>query len=176
MGNIRLLVTHSHGPNEALILDWPSSEIWPDERRLGNHPLPPLLLRLRTSLDDLEHLILSDSFHSWQRHRKLRRLLLSLLLDRRTERLGGIRPLAVEQVGGQRLRRGLGGLGGLDRLLLVRLEGLSQLDLLGVPLLGVEFRPQTVQFLCIFRLLVRFTRGLLSLALLVVETGREGGG
>lgn len=51
----------------------------------------------------------------------------------------------------------------------MRLDRLAQLDLLVVPLLGVQLGPQTPEVLRILALLVAFTGGLLAGPLLVVE-------
>jgi len=62
MGYIpHLLVTKTHRPNEALILDRSTSEIGTNKRRLGDHALPTLLARLFASCDGLKHLFFTDS-------------------------------------------------------------------------------------------------------------------
>ena len=164
-------IAESHGADEALVLYGPPREIRAHKRRLGDHPLPPLLLGLGTRLDDLEHLVLGDSLDARQRDREFRGFLLPLLLDRGRQRLGDVGLLAVEEVRRKRLRGGRGWSRGFHRLLLVRFERLAQLQLLGVPLLGVEFGSQPVQLLRIFRQLVRFASGLFALAFFVVEAG-----
>lgn len=162
MRNIRLLVTQTHRPDESLVLHRPSRELRPDERRLGDHPLPTLLPRLFTGLDDLEHLILGDSLDSRQRHRELGGLLSTLLLDGGGERFRGVGLLTVEQVRREGLGGGLGRRGRLERFLLVRFERLLELDLLVVALLGVEFRAEAVEVLRIFGGFVAFTCGALA--------------
>lgn len=117
----------------------------------------------------LEQLLLTDTPNLGDRHGKPRRLLGPLVLDLRAQGLGGSRVGAVEQVGGD----GLGGLllggGALDIALLVLLDGLAHLDLLRVPLLGVQLGPQAAQVLRILALLVALARRLLARALLVVQ-------
>ena len=82
LSDIGLLVPQTHRPNESLILDRPSSKIRSHKRRLGDHSLPALLRSLLSSLHNLEHLLLTNALNLRQRHRELRSLLRSLVLDR----------------------------------------------------------------------------------------------
>lgn len=169
LGNIGLLVPQPHGPNKPLVLDRSPGEIVAHKGRLGDHPLPRLLVRLLPSIDNLEHLLLADTLHLGQRHRKLGRLLVPLVLDGTRKRLGVGRLRAVQQILRQ---RGLGGLFGrrrLDVLLLLRLDALLHLDLLRMALLLVHLGPQAAQVLGIFGLLVTFTGLALPGALFMVE-------
>jgi hypothetical protein len=166
---MRLLVPQTHGPNKPLELGRPSREIGPNKSRLGDNPLPRLLGRLLARLDDLEHLLLGDTPDLGERHAELGRLLGALVLDLRRQGLGVGRARPVEQVRRDRVRGLLLGRGALDVALLVRLDGLAELDLLVVPLLGVQLGPQAAQVLRILRRLVPFAGGLLAGALLVVE-------
>lgn len=142
MRDIRLLVTQTHWPDEALVLDRPARKVGPDERRLGNHALPALLVRLLARADGLEHLLLTDAAHLWDGHAEARRLLRALALDGAAERLCAARGRTVEEVLRQGLSRGGGVAGGLDVLLLVRAERLLELDLLLVALGLVQLGAQ----------------------------------
>lgn len=42
-GDICFLVSKTHGSNESLVLDGSSSEVWSNERWLGDHALPSYL-------------------------------------------------------------------------------------------------------------------------------------
>lgn len=70
---------------------WTETEERKTER---NSPFPLRLSRL----DNLEHLIFGDSSSLWNRYCKLARLLLSFLFHCRTERLGIILSLSIQQV------------------------------------------------------------------------------
>jgi len=170
MGDVRLLVPQSHGPDEAFVLDGSPREIGPDKRRLGDHALPRLLGNLLARLDDLEQLLLTDTLDLGDGYREARGLLGALALDLGRERLGCRRVRPVEEVRGH----GVGGLlflgRALDIALLVLLDLLAHLDLLVVALFGVELGPQAAQVLCILGLLVAFTGCLLARALFGVET------
>lgn len=178
MRHVGLLVTQTHGPDEALVLDGPPGELGPDKRWLCNHALPALLLRLCTRLDNLEHFILGDTLDLWQRHAELGRLFGALLLDGRGKRLGRVGRLAVEKVGGQRLGRWLRRRRRLELLRFVRLERLLELDLFGVPLFGVQFGAETRQVLGIFGDFVALTSNALTPGEggLVCAPGAVGGG
>jgi len=165
-----LLVSQTHGPDKPLELGCPPREVGSNESRLGDNPLPRLLGRLLARLDHLEHLLLGDAPDLGQRHAELGRLLGPLVLDLRRQGLGVGGAGAVEQVRRDRVRGLLLGGGALDVALLVRLDRLAQLDLLVVPLLGVEFGPQAAQVLRILRRLVALSRRLLAGAFLMVET------
>ena len=80
MGDIRLLVTKSHGPDEPLHLNGFSREALPNKRRLCDHTLPRLLLALARP-HDLEHLVLRDAPDLRERNCVLGRLVFPLLLD-----------------------------------------------------------------------------------------------
>lgn len=164
-----LLVPQAHRPDKPLELGRPAREVGPDKGGLRDHALPRLLGRLLARLDHLEHLLLGDTPHLGQRHAELGRLLGALVLDLRRQRLGvgGARP--VQQVRRDRVRRLLLGRRALDVALLVRLDRLPQLDLLVVPLLGVQLGPQPAQVLRILRRLVPLASGLLARAFFVVE-------
>lgn len=167
--DIGLLVTQTHRPDETLVLDRSPGEVATDKCGLGDHPLPRLLVRLLARVDDLEHLLLTDTLHLGQGHRELGRLLSTLILDSTGQSLGVGRLRTVEQVLGQRgLGRLVGG-GGLDVLFLLCLDALAHLDLLGMTLLLVQLGPQAAQVLGILRLFVRFTGLALADALVVVE-------
>lgn len=122
-------------------------EILADKRRLGNHALPALLLRLLARVDDLEHLLLGDAADLREGHGEAGGLLGALVLDGGADCLGRGGVLAVEQVGGHGVGRVVLGGGALDVALLVGLDLLAHLDLLLVPLLGVHLGPQAAQVL-----------------------------
>lgn len=107
--DIGLLVTQTHGPNKPLVLDGSSREIGPDKRGLGDHSFPTLLRSLLPRLDDLEHLILSNTADFRKRHAELGGFLITLVLDGRGEGFGGCGIRAVEQVVGERCAGGLCG-------------------------------------------------------------------
>lgn len=165
---MRLLVPQTHRPDKPLKLGRPSREIRPDKSRLGDHPLPRLLGRLLSRLDDLEHLLLGDTPHLGQRHAELGRLLGPLVLDLRAECLGVGRVGAVEEIGGDGVGGLLLGRGTLDVALLVRLDGLPELDLLVVPLLGIQLGAETAEVLRVLGGIVTFTGGLFAGAFFVV--------
>lgn len=167
--DIGFLVPQTHRADETLVLDGSASEVAPDKRRLGDHPLPALLVRLLARVDNLEHLLLTDPLHLGQRHRELGRLLSPLVLDRTGQCLGVGRLRPVKQVLGQGGLGRLGGGGGLDVLLLLGLDAFAHLDLLGMALLLVQLGPQAAQVLGILGLFVRFTGLALADALIVVE-------
>lgn len=117
----------------------------------------------------LEQLFLADPLDLGNGHREPRRLLGSLILDLRAQRLGRGRVGAVEQVRGDGVGGLLLGRVALDVALLVLLDGLAHLYLLGVPLLGVQLGPQAAEVLRILTLLMALAGGLLARALLSVE-------
>lgn len=163
-----LLVPQTHGSNKPLELWCSACKVRSDESGLRDDPLPRLLGRLLSRLDDLEHLLLSNTPDLGQRHAELGRLLGPLVLDLGGQGLGvgGVR--SVEQVRGDGVRGLLLGGGALDVALLVRLDRLPELDLLVVPLLGVQLGPQAAEVLRIFGGLVPFAGGLLAGAFFVV--------
>lgn len=127
-------------------------------------------MRLLSGIDHLEHFLLTNTLNLGQRHRKLSRFLIPLILNRTRKRLG-IRLLrSVEQV----LRQGrLGGFVGSRRLhilLLLRLDALPHLHLLGMALLLVELGSETAEVLGILGLLMDSTGLTLALALIMIET------
>ena len=144
---MRLFVPQTHGADKPFELGRPAGEIRSHKCRLRDHPLPRLLGRLLARLDDLEHLLLGDTPDFRKRDGELGRLLGPLVLDLRRQgfRVGWIG--AVEEVGRDGLRGLLLGRGALDVALLVGLDRLAQLDLLVVPLLGVQLGPQAAEVL-----------------------------
>lgn len=169
MSDVALLVTETHRTNESLVLDWATCEIWSDEGWLGDHALPSLLRSLLSGLDNLEHLILSDTADLWQRNAELRSLLISLVLNSGGQSLSVRWVGTVEEILRKWCGRWLGWGGRLDVALLVGLDLLLHLDLLVVTLLLVELGAETSELLCVLGLLVALTGGALALALLVVE-------
>lgn len=167
--NIRLLVPQTHRPNKPLVLDRPTSEVVPNKSRFGNHPLPRLLRSFLSRIDNLEHLLLTDTLDLRQRHSKLSRLLIPLILDGAGQGLGvgGLGP--IKQILGQRSLGWLIGSGRLDVLLFLLLDALTHLDLLLMALLLVQLGPQAAQVLRILGLLVRFTGLALADTLIVIE-------
>jgi hypothetical protein len=147
LSDIGLLVTQTHGTNETLVFDGATSEVATDESGLGNHALPGLLVSLLSGVDNLEHLLLTDTLDLRQGNSELGGLLITLILDSTGQGLGvgGLR--SVEQVLGQRGLGGLVGGGGLDILLFLLLDALLHLDLLLVTLLLVQLGPQASEVL-----------------------------
>eukprot|EP01139_Manchomonas_bermudensis_P014614 Amastigsp_a508697_3742.p3 type:complete len:150 gc:universal Amastigsp_a508697_3742:583-134(-) len=99
MHHVCFLEAETHRPNEPLVFRRLASKARANERDLGNHSLPRLLLPLARA-NDPEHLVVGHGSHLGQRHLPLARLLLSLLLDRVGEYLGPRDVLAIEQVAG----------------------------------------------------------------------------
>jgi len=124
---------------------------------------------LLSGVDNLEHLLLTDTLDLRQRDSELSSLLITLVLDSTGEGLGVGLLRAIEQVLGQRSLGRLVGSGGLDVLLLLGLDALLHLNLLLVAILLVQLGPQTTQVLGIVGLLVSFTSLALAHALIVVE-------
>lgn len=120
-------------------------------------------------MHNLEHLLLGDTLDLRQRHSEPSRLLGSLVLDGRTQSLGGCGVVSVEQVGGDGVRRLLVGGGGLDVALLVGLDLLAHLDLLLVSLLGVHLGAQSTEVLSLLGGVVALTGGLLACTLFMIE-------
>lgn len=168
--NVRLLVTQTHRSDETFTLGVNSGEVIADESGLRDHSLPGLLMRLLSGVDNLEHLLLTDTLDLRQRHRKLGGLFLTLILDsaRKCLGIGGLG--TVEQILWQRRLGWFVGRGRLDILLLLRLDALPHLDLLGMALLLVQLGPQTTQVLGILGLLMGFTGLALADSLVVVKT------
>jgi hypothetical protein len=102
---------------------------------------------LLSGVDNLEHLLLTDTLDLRQGNSELGGLLITLILDSTGQGLGvgGLR--SVEQVLGQRGLGGLVGGGGLDILLFLLLDALLHLDLLLVTLLLVQLGPQASEVL-----------------------------
>lgn len=167
--DVGLLVTETHGSDEALVLGVASSKVGSDKGGLSDHALPGLLLDLLSGLDDGEHLLLADTTDLGQRDGELGRLLGSLVLDGAAESLGSRGVCTVQKVRGHG-RRGILLVRGLDVALLVRLNGLLHLDLLLVSLLLVQLSPETAQVLSILRGLVALTGGTLANSLFMIET------
>lgn len=124
---------------------------------------------LLSSVDNLEHLLLTDTLDLRQRDSELRSLLITLILDSTGEGLGVGFLRSVEQILGQRSLGRLVGRGGFDVLLLLGLDALLHLNLLLVALLLVQLGPQTTQVLRIVGLLVSLTGLTLALTLIVIE-------
>lgn len=167
--DIGLLVTQTHGANETLVLDGATSEVVSNESRLGDHTLPGLLVGLLSSVDNLEHFLLTDTLDLRQRNSEFGSLLITLILDGAGEglRIGFLR--SVEQVLGQRSLGRLIGCGRLDILLFLSLDALLHLNLLLVALLLVQLGPQTTQILRIVGLLVSLTGLTFAFTLIVIE-------
>lgn len=147
LSDIGLLVTQTHGTDETLVLDGATSEVTTDESGLGDHALPGLLVSLLSGVDNLEHLLLTDTLDLGQGNSELGGLLISLILDSTGQGLGVGSLRSVEQILGQRSLGGLIGSGGLDILLFLLLNALLHLDLLLVALLLVQLGPQTSEVL-----------------------------
>ena len=81
MGDVGLLVTETHGPDEAFVLDGASGEIGPDECWLGDNALPALLVHLLARLDDLEELLFADTLDLGNGDRETSGLLGTLALN-----------------------------------------------------------------------------------------------
>ena len=158
MGHVGLFVSQSHGPDEPFHLDGLSGESLSHKGGLVNHTLPRLGL-LRTRLDDLEHFLFGDSPDFGQRHAVLGRLVLSPLLDTARKSLGILLTLSVQQIGRESTLGSSGIVRLFDVALVVSLEGLFELDLLGVSFGMVELCLDTVEFLSDGRVLVGFTGG-----------------
>jgi hypothetical protein len=169
MRHIRLLVPQPHRPNKALIFDRPPREPGPHKRRLRDHALPRLLLRLLSRLDHREHFLLAHTLDLWNRDREPRRLLIALLLDGRRQRFRVLLVAAVQQVLRQGFGGGLGGLGRLDVALLVAADLLLHLDLLLAALLRVKFGAQAPVVLRFLGRVVALAGDALADALIVVE-------
>lgn len=167
--DVGLLVTQTHGTNESLVLDGATGEVVTNESRLSDHTLPGLLVSLLSGVDDLEHLLFTDTLNLGQRDSELGSLLITLILDGTGEGLGVglLRP--IEQVLGQRSLGRLIGRGGFDVLLFLGLDALLHLDLLLVAVLLVQLGSQTTQVLRIVGRLVSLTGLTLALTLIVVE-------
>lgn len=86
VGDVGLLVTETHGPDEAFVLDWASGEIGSDECWLSDDALPALLVHLLARLDDLEKLLFADTLDLRNRDRETSGLLGTLALDLGTAR------------------------------------------------------------------------------------------
>jgi len=169
MRDVRLLISQTHGPNEALILDRSTREPWANKCRLSNHAFPALLRRLLSRLNHTEHLLLADTLDLGQRDGKAGGFLIALLLDGAGQGLCVLLVAAVEQVLRQGFGGGLGGFGGFDVALFVGADCLFHLDLLFAALLGVEFGAQAAVVLRLLGAIVAFTRDALALAFVVVE-------
>ena len=158
------------GGYKPLVFDGTTSKVGTNESGLGDHSLPALLCSLLSGLDDLEHLLLSDTSDLGQGHAELGGLLGSLVLDGRGQGLCILLVAAVEQVGGQRGVGRLCGFARLDVALLVGSDLLLHLDLLLAALLLVQLRAQTAVVLGLLRAGVTLSGLSLSLALIVIET------
>jgi hypothetical protein len=161
MRDVGLLVTQSHRSDEPLHLHGLSGETLSDKRGLVDHPLPTLRL-FRTSLDDLEHLLLGDSPDFGQGHAVLGSLVLPPLLDTAGQGLGILLTLSIQQVCRQSSLSGSGIVGLLDVAFVMSLEGLLELDLFGVSFSVVQLGFDTVELLGDGRVLVGFTGGTFS--------------
>lgn len=89
MGDVGLLVTETHGSDEAFVLDWASGEIGSDECGLGDDALPALLVHLLARLDDLEEFLLADTLDLGNGDRETSGLLGTLALNLGTVRRMG---------------------------------------------------------------------------------------
>lgn len=161
MRDVGLLVTQSHRSDEPLHLHGLSGETLSDKGGLVDHPLPTLRL-FRSSLDDLEHLLLGDPPDFGQGHAVLGSLVLSSLLDTAGQGLGILLTLSIQQVCRQSSLSRSGIVGLLDVPFVVSLEGLLELNLFGVSFSVVQLGFDTVEFLGDGRVLVRFTGGTFS--------------
>lgn len=96
VGDVGLLVTETHGADEAFVLDGASREIGSDKCWLGDDALPALLVHLLTGLDDLEELLLADTLDLGDGDREASGLLGTLALNLRTVwRKGSVSPRRV---------------------------------------------------------------------------------
>lgn len=169
VGDVRLVVTETHGTNETLELGWLSCEALSDKGGFGDHTLPPFLLAL-SGLDDLEGFVFGDTSHLGQGNRVAGGLVLSPLLDGGREGLCVLLTFTVEQVCGESLV-GIGGCGSLlDISFLVRLERLFHLNLFVATLLVEHLGLETRDLLGHSRSLVHLTGGTLPLSLLMIES------
>lgn len=98
MCDIGFLIPKSHGPNKPLHLDGLAREALSDKGGFRDHPLPRLRLGF-SGLEDLEHLVFSDTADFRERYGVFRSLLFPFLLDGRGEGFGVLLALAIEQVG-----------------------------------------------------------------------------
>lgn len=158
MRHVGLLVSQSHRPDEPLHLHGLSGESLSNKGGLVDHSLPRLAL-LRSSLDDLEHLLFGNSPDLGQGHAVLGRLVLSPLLDTARQGLGILLPLSVQQISRQSTLSSGGIVGLLDVPFVVCLEGLFELNLFGVSFSVMQLGFDTVQLLGDGGVLVRFTGG-----------------
>lgn len=81
VGDVRLLVTETHGADEAFVLDWASGEIGSDECWLGDDALPALFVHLLARLDNLEKFLLADTLDLGDGDRETSGLLGTLALN-----------------------------------------------------------------------------------------------
>jgi len=102
---------------------------------------------LLSSVDNLEHLLFTDTLNLRQGNGELGGLLISLVLNSTGQSLGVGGLGSVEQVLGQGSLGGLVGGGRLDILLFLLLDALLHLYLLLVALLLVQLGPQTTEIL-----------------------------
>lgn len=172
VGDVGLLVSETHGADEAFVLDGAASKVGTDKGGLGDHALPALLGRLLSRADDLEHLLLADALDLGEGHGEAGGLVVAAVLDGAREGLcrGGV--AAVEQVLRQRGRVVLLG-GRLYVALLVRLDLLLHLDLLLAARLLVQLGPQAAELLGVLGGLVAGTGFLLARALFMVTVLRR---
>lgn len=168
--DVGLLVTQTHRTDKSFVLDGTTCEIGSNESRLGDDSLPRFLGDFLARLDDLEELLLGNTLDLGDRNRKSRGFLGALVLDLRAEGLCRRGVGTVEKIGGHGVGRFLFLGVALDVALFVLLDLLAHLDLLVVPLFGVELGPQAAQVLGILGLFVAFTGGLFARALFGVET------
>lgn len=169
MCHIRLLVTETHGPDEAFVFYGSASEARSDEGWLCDHALPRFLVGLLSGVDDREHLLLADALDLGKRNRETGGLLVALLFDGTRKGLRVFLVGAVKQVLRQGLGGGFGRFGRLDVALFAGTDLLLHLDLLDSSLLRVLLGPQSAQVLCLLTGLMTLSGNTLPNALVVIQ-------
>ena len=135
---------------------------------------PSFLRSLFPRLHNLEHLLLRNPLHLGQRHTKLGRRLLPLILNRARQGLCIRRLAPIKEILGQGRRRWLCGSGRFDVALFLLPNLLLHLYLFMMALLLVEFCSKACEGLRIFGEFVGFSGGSLAESLVVVKS--MGGG
>lgn len=145
VGNVRLLIPQTGGPNESLVFGRLSGVVFGNEGGFVDDSLPGLSAPL-PSFDDREHLGLGHRLDLGNGHLPFACIFLSLLLDHVRQNLVAVGSLSVHQEGRDR-DVVLFLLLGSDVLFLVGLDGLLDVDLLLVPLLVEDLRLDSPQLL-----------------------------
>ena len=169
MCHIRLLVAKTHWADEAFVLDGSTSEARTDKGWLRDHALPGLFVGLLSGVNNREHLLLADTLDLGKRDREAGGLLVPLLFDGARKSLCVLLVGTVEQVLGQGLGGGFGGLGSLDVALFAGADLLLHLDLLDSSLLCILLGPQSAQVLGLLTGLVAFSGNALPDTFIVIQ-------